>query len=191
MDEQLKRRLVGAAVIVSLVVIFVPMLLDEPVDTDQTELPDQIPDKPKVLQRPLPSQEILPEPIPPETVAPAQTPVDTGPKESPPVSSEPPEPVPTSTLTEQADSSPEGKRASPTAWLVQVGSFTQRDNATKLVERLKQASLPAQLHEVTIDGKRHFRVQMLPQLDRRDAETLIKRIKKEFELTATLLRYPE
>lgn len=85
----------------------------------------------------------------------------------------------------------ETARSTPAAWLVQVGSFTQQENATKLVEKLREADFPAQLQEVTIGGKRHYRVQMLPQLDKKDAEILIERIKKEFALTATLLRYAD
>jgi cell division septation protein DedD len=74
---------------------------------------------------------------------------------------------------------------------VQVASFTERDNAVRLVERLTKADIPAQLREVQIAGKPHYRVQMLPQLDRKQAETLIERIQKKFDLTPTLRRYSE
>jgi DedD protein len=196
LDEQLKRRLVGAAVIVSLIVIFVPMLLDDSVDSEQADLAPQIPDKPKALQHELPAQEILPDPIPPapvtnEPVAPPA--VESSPAESEQMTSEPIEQARSPSRME--DSRDEGKteaaRPTPAAWLVQVGSFTQQENATKLVEKLREADFPAQLQEVTIGGKRHYRVQMLPQLDKKDAEVLIERIKKEFALTATLLRYAD
>jgi DedD protein len=91
--------------------------------------------------------------------------------------------------SEQAGS--EAGRKTPSAWLIQVASFTQQENATRLVDRLKQAHMPAQLHEVMVAGKRHYRVQMLPQLDRKDAEKLIERIKKEFKLNATLRHYSD
>ncbi len=196
MDEQLKRRLVGAAVIVSLIVIFVPMLLDDPVDLEQVDLAPRIPDKPKPLQHELPSQEILPEPVP-------STPVINQPEEAPAIESPPAElqqvtsvPLEQAALGNRMEDSMAARKGDtekpvPSAWLVQVGSFTRQENATKLVERLREADLPAQLQEVTIGGKRHYRVQMLPQLDRKDAEILIERIKKEFELTATLLRYSD
>lgn len=204
MDEQLKQRLVGAAVIVSLIVIFVPMLLDQPEDTEPVEVDTRIPQKPPELQQPLPSREILPEPVPvvpmtsvaepeqgPSTQSTAtEEPEDTD-QQSPP-----PEPVePASTIrvskppAKQAGS--EAGRKTPSAWLIQVASFTQQENATRLVDRLKQAHMPAQLHEVMVAGKRHYRVQMLPQLDRKDAEKLIERIKKEFKLNATLRHYSD
>ena len=198
MDEQLKQRLVGAAVIVSLIVIFVPMLWDEPEDTEPVEIDTQIPDKPAALQQPLPSREILPKPVPqvpmtslaePQQAPEAETSVSEAetmtpePDRSPDLSSIP-EPIP-------IDGEREAGRSTPVAWLVQVASFTQQENATRLVDRLKQANMPAQLQEVTIGGKRHYRVQMLPQLDRKDAEKLIERIKNEFKLTATLLRYSD
>jgi DedD protein len=89
------------------------------------------------------------------------------------------------------DAGTETKRSTPTAWLVQVASFPHQENAARLVERLREADMPAKLQEVMVAGKRHYRVQMLPQLDRKDAEKLIKRIKQEFKLTATLRRYSD
>ena len=204
MDEQLKKRLVGAAVIVSLIVIFVPMLLDEPDDSEPVEFDTRIPEKPPELRQPLPSREILPKPVaavPMTSVAePQQAPSTESPvSEAPavtdqqPVSAEPAETIPTTNVadTPVERSGSETGRTTPTAWLIQVASFTQQENANRLVDRLRQADMPAQLHEVTVAGKHLYRVQMLPQLDRKDAEKLIERIKKEFNLNATLRRYSD
>ena len=201
MDEQLKQRLVGGAVIVSLIVIFVPMLFEEPVDTEQVATETWIPEQPKALREDTDSRDPLPQPIapvpntqvldepPPVTQTPpaaataeeAETPV-TVPPASPdkPLVEVPPQPSPRVVDSE-----------TPSAWLVQVGSFTQRENATRLTESLKLAKMPAQLSEVSIGGKHLYRVQMLPQLHKKEAEKLIERIKKEFKLNASLLRYTD
>ncbi|MGD8587922.1 MAG: SPOR domain-containing protein [Chromatiales bacterium] len=198
MDEQLKQRLVGAAVIVSLIVIFVPMLLEEPDDTEPVAVDTVIPDKPPALQRPLPSREILPQPVSPVPMTSVaeleQTPpVDSAVADEEPVSLESTESTsPASASKPRADDAgSKGGRSTPTAWLVQVASFTQKENASRLVERLRQADMPAQVQEVMIAGKRHYRVQMLPQLDRKDAEKLIKQINQKFKIKATLRRYSE
>jgi len=195
LDEQLKQRLVGAAVIVSLIVIFVPMLLDEPDDSEPVEMDTRIPDKPQALQDPLPSREILPKPVPAQPTPgvaepePVQPPEDWSAEEAPSVPDQKASENTPSVV--ETPSSGESGRSTPAAWVVQVASFTHRENATRLVERLKQADMPAQLQEVKIGGKQHYRVQMLPQLDRKDAEKLINRIDKAFKLKATLLHYSD
>jgi len=174
LEEQLKQRLVGGAVLVSLVVIFVPMLLDRPAETDHAISISEIPEKPKVLQRRLESRAILPEPISQEK------------SEAPTTASvEPPQEV------KPTGEKHSGKieRPSPSAWMVQVASFSKRENAQKLVERLQEADLPAQLKEVRIDGKRRYRVQMPPQVNKKEAEKIVERIKSEFKLTPSLVRY--
>jgi DedD protein len=199
LDEQLKQRLIGAAVIIALIVIFVPMLLDQPVDSEQVKLDTRIPAKPKALQQEaLPSQEILPKPIPPEPdnatselVQPSSVASQSLEMQQGDVEPAAAEQVSTRPEPLRDDGYGDIQRSSPSAWLIQVASFTKPENAARLVQRLKQADMPAQLEEVTIGGKRHYRVQMLPQLNRKDAEILINRIKQEFELEATLLRYPD
>ena len=61
LEERLKRRLVGGAVLVALVVIFVPMLVDEPIDS-RVVADHRIPDKPALIERPTP--QILPAELP-------------------------------------------------------------------------------------------------------------------------------
>jgi DedD protein len=198
LDEQLKQRLVGAAVIVSLIVIFVPMLLDEPDDSEPFEMDTRIPAKPPVLRQPLPARESLPKPVsavPMTSVAESeQEPAgESAPAEAQPPAGESDPPLAQESLSQAPVDGGEAAsgRSTPTAWLIQVASFTHRDNATRLVERLRQADIPAQLNEAVVDGKRHYRVQILPQLARKDAEKLTDRIKKEFKLKATLRRYSD
>ncbi len=63
MDKSLQKKLVGAAVLIALVVIFLPMLLDGPKEKDAVSMQIEIPEKPvyEVPNR-------LPQPEPPATV---------------------------------------------------------------------------------------------------------------------------
>ncbi|MDJ0807440.1 MAG: SPOR domain-containing protein [Gammaproteobacteria bacterium] len=174
MEERLKQRLIGGAVLVSLMVIFVPMLLEEKVVSKQSFSVQRIPEKPEAMRRPPEIKTILPKPI--ERV------------EKPATADEPvSEPIAAVPDPEQHIGKIE--RSTPGAWMVQVASFSKQENATKLVRKLKKAGMPAQMKAVTINDKPHYRVQMTPQLDKQEAENLVKRIKKKFGLDASVVRY--
>ena len=172
---------------VSLIVIFVPMLLEDPVTSD---LPDiTIPEKPPTVRRAIESRDILPSPIsavPEQEEEPGLSAASQPPaQEEPPgldEASEPPaqEPPPQRVQT---------GRTTPSAWMVQVASFSQQENADKLVQRLRKAGLAASQVEVDVGGKHRYRVQLPPQVDRKEAEALQQRIKKEFKLSARLVQY--
>jgi DedD protein len=161
-------------VLVSLVVIFVPMLMEDPVSSSGDLSNLAIPERPPAVKRAIESREILPSPILSE---PQQETEVEEPEESGPVAEAPP-----------AEGSQVG-HSTPVAWMVQVASFSQRENADKLVQRLRNAGLAAHQVEVRVEGKRRYRVQMPPQVDRKQAEALQQRIKKEFKLSARLVRY--
>lgn len=178
LEERLKQRLLGGAVLVALIVIFVPMLIDEPVDS-RVVADHRIPEKPALLEKPMP--EILPPALP---SAPAtHTPI----AEPPPMPAPPAQPAkPAATQSVTQD-----KRSSPTAWMIQVASLTVRENAQKLVSDLKKADLPAQMESVKVDGKTHYRVRVGPEVDFKTAERMAEKVKKDFKLAPKVLRYPE
>jgi DedD protein len=187
LEERLKQRLLGGAVLVALAVIFVPMLIEGPVERHSVSdhsipakpvvkksVPEmQVQRQPKVIQpRPAKTQE---EPQPqaitkPETVA---TGVDK------PVA----KPV---KAAERSKTKP-----SPKAWIIQVASLTKETNAKKLVENLRKADLPAQMEKVRLNGKLHYRVRVGPEVDHRLAEKMVEKIKQIFKLNPKLMRYPE
>ncbi|MCU7842968.1 MAG: SPOR domain-containing protein [Candidatus Thiodiazotropha sp. (ex Monitilora ramsayi)] len=173
LEEGLKQRLIGAAVLVALVVIFVPMLIDEPQDSKLVS-DHRIPEKPPALVKPMP--EILPPK--PET---AETPVQ--------VPEAPPTPKP-DVVEKKAPSKKAGKKP-PTSWMIQVASLTVQKNAEKLVADLRKAEMPAHLEKVAVDGKKHFRIRVGPEVDFKTAERMAKKIKRDFKLTPKVMRYPE
>jgi len=173
MDEGLKKRLIGAAVLASLAVIFVPMLFEEP------------PSRPPPLP-PLPSpppvrdfaSEMLREQVPAVTPL-APRPVSAAADLKSPASNG-------ETVTE-----PKKSRTGLTAWVVQVGSFSSKDNAAKLIAKLRDAKLPAPDAElVDLKGKRYYRVKVGPVVERNEAEGMLDQVKKITGSNARVRQYP-
>jgi DedD protein len=187
LEDRLKQRLLGGAVLVALVVIFVPMLIEEPVER-RTLSDYTIPVKPAVRksmpeQRVQQQREVEPQPAPSVTTpAPQKTPK---PESTVTKEVKPPESKPVET-SKKASS-----RTSPTAWIVQVASLTNEKNAEKLVERLREADLPAQMEKVRLNGKLHYRIRVGPEVDHRLAEKMLAKIKQLFKLNPKLMRYPD
>ena len=181
LEERLKQRLLGGAVLVALVVIFVPMLIDEPVDS-RVVSDHRIPPKPEALEKPMPV--ILPPP-PAATGTPVEMPT---PKEDAPEVTA----SPTTRAVLAPDPDPRRiDKASPSAWVIQVASLTVKDNADKLVADLRKADMPATLEQVEVDGKRHYRVRVGPEVNHQTALSMAERIKRDFKLKPKVLRYPE
>jgi DedD protein len=194
LEDRLKQRLLGGAVLVALVVIFVPMLIEEPVER-RTLSDHTIPAKPAVKQtvpemRIQSQRDIEPKsvqtetkPDPKETLKPER--VVTKPETVATKKVKAPESKPTETAKEASN------RPSPSAWMIQVASLTNEQNAKKLVEDLRNADLPAQMEKVRLNGKLHYRVRVGPEVDHRLAEKMLAKIKQAFKLNPTLMRYPD
>ena len=207
MDEPLKRRLIGATVLVSLAIIFLPMLLShKPVARHQGKMAP-IPAEPErsfdaSLLREIPAEEPQPAPAEPEreepVVAEPATPVSKAtprPKPVPRLKSRPvapphiPAPETVQAKSRNADKTTAG--GSPTAWVVRVGSFSSRASADKLVKKLRKAGLDTMDPvAVTVKGKRYYRVQVGPQLDKKRAERLLPRVNKIARTKGQVVRYP-
>lgn len=187
MERHLKERLVGAVVIVIIGVVFIPVLLngpgesDRPVERDLT-LPSG--DGVRTVTLPVGGSDGEPAPMPApaagEPVAPrpdagaVQRPLDSGPTASKSASSTQarPEPAPVKPAPKP---SPE---PSPGAgqWAVQVGSFSRLDNARRLAEQLKSGGFDAYLSRVVTDAGTMHRVRVGPVADRDAAEALLKKL---------------
>ena len=160
MDEPLKRRLVGAAVWVSLAVIFVPMFFDPP--PNEFRVVTDIPERPPELQVPTPVAATLRVPETPlikRRMAADEAALS---EQEPVVPSTPPRVRPTQpTIVAQTPvSAPEtpttaDKEDTPStngAWVVQLGSFANGANATALRDRLRDKGHAAFI--VTASGEK-------------------------------------
>ncbi len=233
MEERIKQRLVGAVVLVSLVVIFVPMLLeDEPVldrGIKGTNVPPQPRDLDKfrsgVLPAPLAppgpsaareSTAAAPGPKPVSVTAEARTPPEANPTPRPgprsAVSALPPsesltavQPAPSAQASESREapkgvsnpnprpSAPPKPRVGVSAWVVQLGSFAEHENADSLAERLRKKHQEAFVEQVEIGGKLWFRVRVGPELDRKRADEMLSAIRRILGTEgegAHVVRYP-
>ncbi|MEX2525530.1 MAG: SPOR domain-containing protein [Gammaproteobacteria bacterium] len=236
MERRIKERLTGAAILVMLGVIFIPMILDDSIHTDttieETNIPERpqgsfdtrslSPDEPRQKPEPKPQSKFdtvtEPEPKaePPASVmmeeetAPAVDAAGEMEKEvekkkektaaPEPVAEEKPEqPEQTTEETDGgADETPPVKKAPAreaksrglTAWVVQIGSFSQQDNANKLVKRLQESGYPAFIEPLKQDAGTVYRVRIGPELLRSDANAVKEKLEQELDMEGIVLEYP-
>lgn len=201
MDHRLKQRLVGAVVLVALAVIFIPMVLQspEPVQAPPTTLPaapgGEIHDR---LAAPVPQTTPLAEPareiVPPAPeVSPGTTPTSGQSARATPSAT--PAPVPAETAGAEmsnAEAVPNRAapvKAGPSAWVVQVGVFSQEQNAQALAKTLRGKAYTAFVERFA--GKvPNYRVRVGPVKDRAAADALQARLKQHEHLPALVKTYP-
>jgi DedD protein len=192
MDQKLKQRLVGAIVLISLAVIFIPFILEGP-DDEWSPGTQDIPEPPRIdyqAEVELP----LPEPVgtPPEEAA--QQPVEPaipGPAPGAGVAETPaPQSVPAEPQSPPPAPPAAARNAAETAdkWVVQVGSFSQQLNARGLRDRLEKAGYPCYLQEINAAGAPAWRVLVGPYESRTQAERQQERISREQHLKGLVTR---
>ncbi|WP_242108483.1 SPOR domain-containing protein [Luteimonas aquatica] len=177
MESQLKQRLIGAAVLVALAVIFLPMLVKGPApDSGVSDVPLKTPEAPQgdMQTRDLP------------LVAPADAPANgaTG-MPAPPASGDALPTVDTTApgATGQPGPSPDAADLAgpepmlpPSAaggdYAVHFGAYASSVSADTVVSRLRGAQLPAYRESTSLNGKTVWRVRVGPYASRADAETV-------------------
>jgi len=207
----LKQRLIGAIVIISLAVIFIPMILEGPDNAlspgnqdmpppptidyqTEVELPvpaasTESPQPDESAAETVPEQEVtaLPESTLPQsetTPAPVQKPVkQVEPAEKPPLSK------PAVAKQPPAEKSPPKtvNTAGQGGWVIQVGSFSQQANALSVRDQLKKSGYQVSVQVAKgADGSIH-RVLVGPVSDRPAADKLRDKLVREQKLPAMVL----
>ena len=209
MESALKQRLIGAAVLVALAMIFLPMLLKgpDPANQDAAQVPLDAPAAPDAEFETREVPLALPTPSAPRgdavlgTDPPAAVTVDPD-AAAPRVDFDPeapvaaddaplaavdpatgesvaPEPEPVSTAgpdlapvvdTPAPSSAPLPVGTAGGRYAVNVGTFSNLDNARALADRLRAAKLPVGTENVSVDGKPALRVRVGPYAERALAE---------------------
>jgi DedD protein len=185
-EHTFKQRIVGAIVLVALAVIFIPMILPGHREIGFQDTGSPIPPKPTELEnlKVLELEKPQPAPAPREIV---RTPIDERSPETPAVETPPtteaktppaPEKPPAESSTAAPTTTqPETAAATtPKAWAVQVGSFTQRENAMKLRDKLRAKGYKSFVEQITSAGKTFYRVRVGPVVTRDNAEALQKEL---------------
>lgn len=215
--DGLKQRIIGALVLVSLAVIFVPMLFDEP-HSERTSTTIKIPEEPPFPEVEAPESELEPAPsyglesgdgsvtVPPVEEDGSDSPGYRILEESPgeEVASEvtqPPEDgqSPASPVQDQASAPAESEdqasessatetaeyeRSLEGAWVVQLGSFGNSDNARRLRDQVREKGYGSHLQEVVRGDTTLTRVFSGPFASKSEAESAKRALDDAFGLNS-------
>lgn len=190
MNHGLKQRLVGAAVLTGLVVIFLPLLLDT--------TPQQEPKIESTNIPPKPSSEFSSRIVPLDTAPPqVQVPVPPQGAEAPAPAETPPPPAvpaavgPATTGENAGAAAPiNQQRVGVTAWVVQLGSFSSEQNADDLVAKLRKKGFNGFVEKLYSTEGTRFRVRVGPELVRDKAQQTLDKLQKDLDLKGIVIRYP-
>jgi len=171
MNQPLKKRLIGATILISLAVIFVPMLIGEQPQQQRTlslEIPKPSKDfDSKILALPEQQAELFAE-VKITGSEPA--------KVIQPVLPKPPTKKPVEGIS---------------AWVVQVGSFSTEKNANTLANKLMKEGYTAFVEPSSNSKGDVFRVRIGPEISKTKADALAVKILKDKILTkALVVQYP-
>ncbi|MCF6211523.1 MAG: SPOR domain-containing protein [Gammaproteobacteria bacterium] len=203
MNIQLKQRLVGAVVLVSLAIIIIPMLLPGEGSYTRPQQGSAIPAEPDYRFAPLPEPPPVPSvaeapPVPMEALQELDVlgsdVVESAAKKTPSKVVEKPDikpDLPIDAATPKESSISKAGDGQATAWVVQVGSFSSAKNAHALRDKLRKLG-HATFVEV-VKGKAEksvYRVRVGPEVRRDLAEKLQQQLGRDAKLKGIVLRYP-
>ena len=164
----MKQRIIGTLVLGALGLIFLPLLFDFD-NPQQIDTTSQIP------------------PAPP--IEPVNIDIDTKPEGLPEL-----EPVDTShKFKEESDLTVPSKgfndQGLPLAWVLQVGSFTEKEKADSLRDMLVNKDYDTFQESVVVDKETWYRVYVGPKLKREAIEALQKQLQRDLALQGIIRKY--
>ena len=184
-DFNPKHRIVGAIILVALVVIFVPMLLNEnepPAEFKGVgEMPPRGATETKVIVTPVASEAVKPRQ---NSEAATKTEAASAITESAPKLETKTAPV------EKPAKDPAAADKITQAWVVQVGTFSNTDNANHLRDKLKSRGHTVHTESVTLAGKKALRLRVGPFRDKEQAVKAQAQIRKELHVQGVVQSYP-
>lgn len=164
MNETLKQRIVGAIVITALAAIFVPMLFDDPISesdnfSNELSLPQEPVDDMQPLLDDIPktSAQVLSRPAPAQIDLQAKT-------------------------VKQAVKEPKLK-----SWIIQVGSFSQEQNAIEFRDKLRKNKFTAYVDSVKSDQGTLYRLRVGPELDEKRALKTQQKLEAVYKIKTLLV----
>jgi len=163
MEAHLQQRIVGAIVLVTLGVIFIPALLDGSGYKSRQVQDIEIKEKPKFP------------PLSQKKLKPIPTPLDTNKK--------------TQTAALEADVKQPHKKPIKT-FALQVGTFESNANAEKLRDKLRKAGYTTFVHKATSKGKTSYKVRVGPELEHKVLEKAKTDINKSFKIDGYIVNHP-
>jgi DedD protein len=203
MERRLKERLIGAAVLVMLAVIMIPMILDDSSERDIAITETNIPVRPQddFNSRIVPLNESDLKPVADKVVVenavqplldvvqePSSKPIEKEVEIEKAVVAKVEKQE--KTKVEKKVEKPAANHMGVTAWVVQLGSFSSEENAKGLNEKLRKSGYPAFVEPIKRDSGTAFRVRVGPEILRSDAEALQQKLKKSMQIDGIVIRYP-
>lgn len=212
---RIKQRVIGAIVLVSLAVIFIPMLLnsERSLDDGMPVFGSNIPNKPDYIskksvptktdsssaiiiksQADFDSRVIIDEHTPKlkEKAKASFAKVESTKKTSKDKSSLKASVVKKDSTANKiitAKTKPAAKQPAK-AWAIQVGSFSERKNAFSLRNKLRSKKFTAFVESVKTVKGHVYRVRVGPEVKRLQAEKVQKRLKKELKISGLVIAHP-
>jgi DedD protein len=206
-----RHRIVGAVVVVALAVILVPLILDESEPPAElkgiSEIPSRADSDRQVVVTPVAElareatdskTPASPEPLPQvvakaavtEDIAGAGTPRLGEPKpaaRAEPAAAQPAKPKPPPAV---ARATPARSEQPARGWVVQVGVYSNPENAARMREKLKALDLAVREDRVAIEGGKAVRLRVGPYEDRNSAVKTQARLQKDAGVRGVVLAYP-
>lgn len=202
MDEQsFKQRIVGAIVLIALAVIFIPMLLPGHGDSGFTGAGSTIPPRTENVKKitVLELESPITEPPQREVI---RTPIDerSSTIEEPSIIQDAPPQDVTRTTPDVEDtngaaappptSKPAEVKTEPKAWAVQVGSFSQKENAMRLRDNLRTKKYKAFVEKIQLASAVSYRVRVGPYVKRSQAEKMQQDLNSKMKIKGIVVTHP-
>lgn len=163
MEVPLQQRIVGAIVLVTLGVIFIPALLDGSGYKSRQVQDIEIKEKPEFP--PLKQKKVKPIPTPLEKNKQDQVKV------------------------QKAD--PKDTHKKPIkSFALQVGTFGSNENAEKMRDQMRETGYTAFVHKSTSKGKTSYKVRIGPELERSVLEKIKADVKKSKKIDSYVVNHP-
>lgn len=195
-DFDPKHRIVGAIIVVALAVIFIPMILsDRESSTERLDAQPIAPDNSTEEPNKVAVTKITPpaetkdstQRIPVETPSADQAQVAKPTVEGAEAKS--PSTAPKTATASASSRKPDVKPPS-SGWVVQVGTFSNASNATRLEKKLRAKGQPVLTERVDVSGSSAVRLRVGPFRDRATALKARERINKDVGVKGVVLAYP-
>lgn len=187
-DNRIKQRIIGAIVLVSLGIIFIPMILSGGREQVMPLFGSPIPPKPDNIAN-IKVLEFENTPKPPKPPAEIRTPVDEYSKDDDkPVI--PPAPVAEVKKDTAAAKAEEQQKKPLKAWAVQLGSFENQKNALDLKDKLIKKGFRAFVERIQSRDKTSYRVRVGPEVRRDNAIELQKQIEQKMNIKGLVMTHP-
>ncbi len=202
MQQKLKERLVGAAVLVAVAVIFIPIILTDSPEPEAIQ-GSNIPGKPETKF----SSRIIP--VIENDEKSSSTLIDANNIQAENNLGENKQKTVQEIVVEKVisaddnnaekNSTKKDKRKEDdgvnddvglSAWIIQLGSFTSEDNAQSLNEKLRKSGYSAFVEPLKKNGQISYRVRVGPEIKRSEAESLLKMLKDKMDLDGIIVSYP-